>query len=92
MDEPFVRIGTPRTVAQVRAISLGSSKNQLVGAIGQPKSAYGDGSWNFDISFALPQGNRLICQYRVYFDAADQVAGTVWRRPQCLDIIIGNAG
>lgn len=92
MDAEFVRRGTPRTVEQVRRIAIGSSKIQLVRAIGQPVSAYKDGSWNFNVSFRLPQGNRLICQYRVYFDQAEHVAGTVWRRSQCANIAIGKAG
>ncbi|MCX7566526.1 outer membrane protein assembly factor BamE [Sulfitobacter sp. F26169L] len=89
MDATFVREGTPRTVAQVRRVAIGSTKLQLVKAVGQPVSAYRDGSWNFNVSFRLPQGNRLICQYRVYFDADDKVAGTVWRRPQCQNIVLG---
>jgi len=92
IDAEFVRHGTSRTVAQVRRIAIGSSKTQLVRAIGQPVSAYKDGSWNFNVSFHLPQGNRLICQYRVYFDQTDHVAGTVWRRPQCANIATGKAG
>ncbi len=90
MDEPFVREGLPRTVAQVRQVAIGSTKQQLVRAVGQPVSAYSDGSWNFNVSFRLPQGNRLICQYRVFFDAADKVVGTLWRRPQCMNIVTGN--
>lgn len=92
MDAAFVRNGSNRTVAQVRRIQIGSSKTQLVRAIGQPVSAYSDGSWNFNVSFRLPQGNRLICQYRVYFDASELVEGTVWRRPQCANIATGKAG
>ena len=92
MDAEFVRRGTPRTVAQVRRVAIGSTKTQLVRAIGQPVSAYKDGSWNFNVSFRLPQGNRLICQYRVYFGQDGQVAGTVWRRPQCANIATGKAG
>lgn len=89
MDVTFSRVGTPRSVAQVRQIEIGSSKRQLVNAIGQPVSAYTDGSWNFNVALPLPQRNKLICQYRVYFDDADRVAGTLWRRPQCADIVTG---
>ncbi len=92
MNATFVRQGSNRTVAQVRRITIGSSKTQVVRAIGQPVSAYKDGSWNFNVSSRLPQGNRLICQYRVYFDASEQVSGTVWRRPQCANIATGKAG
>jgi outer membrane protein assembly factor BamE (lipoprotein component of BamABCDE complex) len=89
MDARFARVGTPRSVAQVRQIALGSTKKQLVGVVGQPVSAYNDGSWNFNVALPLPQRNKLICQYRVYFDDADRVAGTVWRRPQCANIVTG---
>jgi hypothetical protein len=89
MDAVFEREALGRTVAQVRRVDIGNTKNQLVRAVGQPVSAYSDGSWNFNLSFRLPQGNRLICQYRVFFDEFEQVAGTIWRRPQCVDIMNG---
>lgn len=87
MNRDFSRTGVPRSVAQVRRIAIGSTKRQLVAAVGQPVSAYGDGSWNFNVALSLPQSHKLICQYRVYFDDADRVQGTLWRRPQCADII-----
>lgn len=89
MDARFARPGEPRTPAQVRAVQIGSTKVQLVRAVGQPVSAYKDGSWNFDIALPLPQRNRLICQYRVFFDDQDRVAGTIWRRPQCAELVVG---
>ncbi len=89
MDKRFARVGTPRSVATVRKIAIGSSKQQLVRAVGQPVSAYKDGSWNFNVALPLPQRNKLICQYRVYFDDQDRVAGTLWRRPQCANIVTG---
>lgn len=89
MDAEFSRTGTPRSVAQVRRVEIGSTKEQLVSAVGQPVSAYRDGSWNFNVALPLPRTNRLICQYRVYFDDDGRVTGTAWRRPQCADIITG---
>lgn len=89
LNKDFARVGTPRTVATIRKIDIGSSKRQLVNAVGQPVSAYSDGSWNFNVALPLPQRNKLICQYRVYFDDADRVAGTLWRRPQCANIVTG---
>jgi hypothetical protein len=89
MDAKFSRTGVPRSIAQVQRIAVGSTKNQLVNAVGQPVSAYQDGSWNFNVALTLPKLNRLICQYRVYFDDQGRVSGTAWRRPQCADIIIG---
>lgn len=89
MDARFERRNFLRTVAQVNQVQLGNTKTELAAAVGQPVSAYGDGSWNFDLAFRLPQGNRIICQYRVFFDDQDRVAGTIWRRPQCTDIMNG---
>lgn len=90
MDARFERVGTPRSVAQVRRLAVGDSKQQLVNAVGQPASAYGDGSWNFNVALPLPERNRLICQYRVFFDAQDRVSGSIWRRPQCAGIVLGS--
>lgn len=89
MNRDFSRVGRPRSVEQVRTIKIGSSKRQLVSVVGQPVSAYQDGSWNFNVALPLPQRHRLVCQYRVFFDDSGRVAGTVWRRPQCADIVIG---
>lgn len=89
MDAQFVRRNFLRTVAQVNQVQVGTAKTDLIRMVGQPVSAYSDGSWNFDLSFRLPQNNRIICQYRVFFDDQDRVAGTIWRRPQCTDIMHG---
>ncbi len=87
MDERFERRSLVRTVDQVNRVEIGITKADLVRAVGQPVSAYGDGSWNFNLAFRLPQGNRIVCQYRVFFDEDEAVAGTIWRRPQCVDIM-----
>lgn len=92
MDETYVRNGTSRTPAQMRRVALGQTKQQLVGAAGQPVSANEDGSWNFNINLPLPQRNELVCQYRVYFDEDGRISGTAWRRPQCADIVTGKRG
>lgn len=90
MNATFSRNSVKKSVAQIRSIAIGNTKNQLVGIIGQPVSAYSDGSWNYNLALPLPQGNRLVCQYRVYFDSDEKVAGTLWRRPQCVNIATGN--
>ncbi len=90
MNAEFERPGTLRSAAQVRSVAIGNSKQQLVRAVGQPVSAYPDGSWNFNIALLLPQRNRLICQYRVYFDDEERVVGTIWRRPQCVELVIAS--
>lgn len=87
MDARYVRVGTPRSLAQVRSIAIGESKQDLQGAIGRPAFAHSDGSWEFHLALPLTQRDSLICQYRVYFDAGERVKGTVWRRPQCADLI-----
>lgn len=89
MDARFARESTPRTLAQIRSIAVGNTKQQLVRAAGQPVTANPDGSWNFHVNLPIPQRNRLVCQLRVEFDAAGKVTGTVWRRPQCADLVTG---
>jgi outer membrane protein assembly factor BamE (lipoprotein component of BamABCDE complex) len=87
MDAVFARDGTARSVAQVRHVAKGQSKKQLVQWLGRPVSASQDGGWNFVLKLPLPQGNALVCQYRVYFDEKETVKGTIWRRPQCADLV-----
>lgn len=90
MDARYARAGTARSAQQMRKVALGQSKGVLVRYAGQPVSANADGSWNFDLR--LPANDRrstLVCQYRVYFDDAQKVAATAWRRPQCADIVTG---
>ncbi len=82
MDARFARESTPRTLAQIRRIAPGNTKQQLVAAAGQAVSANPDGSWNFNIDLPQPNRHRLVCQLRVEFDAAGKVTGTIWRRPQ----------
>lgn len=88
MNKVFSRRGYARSLAQVDKVKIGSTKRQLVNAVGKPVSAYSDGSWNFNIGLRLPQGNRLVCQYLVFFDDDGRVNGTAWRRPQCVDLIL----
>ena len=88
MDPRYVRPGNRRTVAQVRSVDVGESKQELQGAIGRPVLAYGDGSWEFHLALPLTQSDTLVCQYRVFFDAQDRVESAVWRRPQCADLVL----
>jgi hypothetical protein len=91
MDASFERPGIDRSLSKVRSIAIGDSQEKLVRAIGQPVSAYEDGSWNFNIALPWPQRHRLVCQYRVYFDADKRVKGTIWRRPQCVNLVTGKS-
>ncbi|WP_323011989.1 hypothetical protein [Castellaniella sp.] len=54
-----------------------------------PAGAQASGSvWNYHIKLAMPESNNfLVCQYKVLFDAQEQVKEDIWRRHQCLDII-----
>ncbi|MEB8386024.1 outer membrane protein assembly factor BamE [Rhodobacteraceae bacterium KMM 6894] len=89
MDETYARDGTPRKIQQIRSIKIGDSKQQLFRLAGQPVSASQDGAWNFNLRLTLEQRNQLVCQFKVYFDENERVSGTLWRRPQCADIITG---
>lgn len=91
MNATFSRNGVKREISEVRKVAIGIDKRQLVNAIGRPVSAFNDGSWNYNLALRLPQGNRLICQYRVYFDNDERVSGSVWRRPQCVNLATGKS-
>lgn len=89
MSKEYSRTGTWRSVRQINRVKIGSTKRQLIGAVGQPVSSHKDGSWDFIVGLKLPQRHRLICQYRVYFDDQGRITTTAWRRPQCADIVAG---
>ena len=87
MDATFVRGGVARSGAQMQRVRTGQTKQQLVAVAGQPVAADKNGAWYFNIELPLPQKNKLVCQYRVDFDADNLVESTFWRRPQCADIV-----
>lgn len=90
MDERFARSGTWHTVAEVQQIQIGQSKADLMRHIGAPKyRAEDNSSWDYDLHLPLHRQDRLVCQYRVYFDADGLVRGTLWRRPQCAELATG---
>jgi len=89
MDARYVRIGTKRDIAQVRRIAIGQSQNTLQAVLGRPAHRNSDGSFEFHLSLPLIGRDRLVCQYRVFFDGAGKVSRAVWRRPQCADLIAG---
>ena len=90
MDKRYVRVGMPRDIAQVRRISVGQSQAALQAVLGRAAHRNSDGSLEFHLSLPLVGRDRLICQYRVYFDGAGKVSHAAWRRPQCADLVAGN--
>lgn len=91
MDARYVRIGTRRSIAQVRRIAVGQSQRDLQAALGRPAISHGDGSAEFHLALPLTRRERLICQYRVYFDGNGNVDHAVWRRPQCAALVLGQS-
>lgn len=91
LDAEFARDDRFRSVERVRQVAIGSTRDEVQRAIGQPVSGFSDGSWNYNIALDYPQSHTLVCQYRVFFDADGRVEETVWRRPQCADVIINGA-
>ncbi|MEN5279388.1 hypothetical protein ABE527_20980 [Brucella sp. TWI432] len=89
MDKRYVRIGMPRDLAQVRRISVGQSQEALQAVLGRAAHRNSDGSLEFNLSLPLVGRDRLICQYRVYFDGTGKVSHAAWRRPQCADLVAG---
>ncbi len=90
MDERFARNGTWHTVSEVQRVQIGQSRTELKRHIGTPKlRTEDDSAWDYDLHLPLDRNNRLVCQYRVYFDADGLVRGTLWRRPQCAELATG---
>lgn len=89
MNVRYARVGTRRQIAQVRRIAVGQSKGELQTVLGRPATSYDDGSLEFNLSLPLTHRDRLICQYRVFFDDAGKVESAVWRRPQCAELVLG---
>lgn len=88
MNARYARIGTPRSIAQVRGIAIGQSQDSLRATLGRPAIRNGDGSYEFHLSLPLTRRDQLICQYRVFFDGAGHVERAVWRRPQCAALVL----
>lgn len=92
MDARYVRVGAPRTISEVRRISVGQSRSDLQAVLGRPAVQNGDGSYEFHLSLPLTGRDRLICQYRVFFDGEGKVSRAVWRRQQCADLVARRRG
>ena len=83
------RNGAKHAIAQVSGIAVGQPRERVQAALGRPAIRNGDGSYEFHLSLPLTRRDRLICQYRVFFDGAGHVERTVWRRPQCAELVLG---
>ena len=89
MDARYARTGVRREIAQVRRVAVGQSQRDLQAVLGSPALGHGDGSLEFHLSLPLTGRDRLICQYRVFFDGSGKVKRAVWRRPQCANLVLG---
>ena len=89
MDARYARAGTRDQIASVRQVALGQDIKAVEAAIGKPVLTNPDvGYSEFNISLQQAGRDRMICQYRVYFDKAGKVTASVWRRPQCANLVV----
>ncbi len=91
MDQRYSRPGRAVTLAQMRQVARGQDKAALLRNLGQPAFQHEDGSMEFHLALTAGPRDRLVCQYRVYFDAEDRVWSSVWRRAQCAELVAGAA-
>jgi outer membrane protein assembly factor BamE (lipoprotein component of BamABCDE complex) len=89
MDATYARTGTRRTIAQVHRLEVGQTVAQVQAVLGGPQVGYTDGSYEYHLSLPLTKRDRLICQYRVFFDDEGALTHAVWRRPQCAELVLG---
>lgn len=89
LNAPYSRDGMRHRIAQLRSVEVGMPRAELDKVLGRPAIAYDDGSLEYHLSMSLTGRDRLICQYRVFFDGQNRVEHAVWRRPQCADLIFG---
>lgn len=87
MDATYVRNGASKRLQAIRQVAIGQTKPQVLKLTGKPLHETKDGAWYFNVNLALPQGNEIVCQYRVNFDAKERVSATIWRRPQCAQLV-----
>ncbi|TGD65747.1 hypothetical protein EYC08_07690 [Tabrizicola sp. WMC-M-20] len=90
MDARYARSGSRDTLSAVRTVAMGQDGGTVESAIGRPRIISPEsGMSEYNLSLSLTGRDRLVCQYRVYYDAEGKVKGSVWRRPQCADLVTG---
>lgn len=88
LDEPFLRRGAAVPVERVNRIQPNVTARQVIALLGNPVST-SDGAngieWEYHLSLPLDvKGtDRIVCQYKVLFNAQGLVTDTAWRRKQC---------
>lgn len=92
LNENFVRPGKPVAIGLVRKVELGATQDQVSALLGQPVRITNRGgrqTWDYNLQFKTADDGDIVCQYKVLFGSAQQVDETVWRRPQCRELIMG---
>ncbi|MEN9063230.1 outer membrane protein assembly factor BamE domain-containing protein [Ponticoccus litoralis] len=87
MNATYAREGHEERIARIRSVQPGMSRLDLQRTLGRPAIGYRDGSLEYHLSLSLTGRDRLICQYRVFFDDDGAVERAAWRRPQCANLI-----
>lgn len=82
--------GRRRKLRNFAALRLVSPEAEVEDELGAPAIRSGDDSAEFHLSLRLTSHDRLICQYLVFYDDGGAVERTVWRRPQCADLVLGH--
>ena len=89
MNEKYVRYGKSMNLAKIRRVKLSQSRDDVTRILGKPVTAANDGSLYFVINLPYLKSSQFVCQYRVFFDSDEVVSATVWRRPQCANLVTG---
>ncbi|WP_116086444.1 outer membrane protein assembly factor BamE [Tropicimonas sp. IMCC34011] len=87
MDQRYSRTGTALSIAQVRQVAIGQTREELLAVLGRPTGQHRNGAWEFQLALPFLENDHLICQYMVFFDGNGLLEQAVWRRPQCADLV-----
>lgn len=86
LDDGFLRKGRFTSPANISRVTPGTSSATVLELLGSPDEGMGERWWFYNVNLPLDGiKDYLVCQFKVTFNAQQQVSSSEWRRPQCRD-------
>lgn len=84
LGREYVRRGNFISPEAISRINTAVGRSDVLNLLGSPTGESSDEWWFYNVNLPAGRaGDYLVCQYRMTFDALDQVVAADWRRPQC---------